>query len=627
MDDELSGQMGLILTQLRLTRRALEDIERSTSRYSGFAFAGALSAGAGFGQPPMVSGALRVFVVNINDLTAGGGLGGFFEGLLGGVGRFFGGLVGGIVGGTIGGVALPVMIWKLEEIVGHIRAILAALGITGGAPAVSAAPSAPTVAPAPQPAGPTLAEQLRDVRATVNTFTALFEAASSGPGSTAGAEAAARRSSFPLTAGGERWLAMMQSAQNIIDGLTRVINGLILLVPILMGSLTLLLSRLDVIKLAVLEILQFIMRNVFLLRGVILVTVFDTVAAAARLTGGLLGVIGNAVAQVLSALFRMIGSVLQAAVAGFRFVATGLQNTINSLLLWLLDTLWVVLTNLGELRIFRVLVHVISILPAVLIPLYELLRGSSPPLTSTQIGLLQAAARTPIPGPGPVPTGMPSTSLPNFPNVADLIASTPMVESLERAVNSASTALVTEVRGVFGTLETMLSRLGAQLDEAGRRESLIEGTPIAENLRLVERRSADLANALSQSTTAARNRPRTGLETIAQAYERWLNEGGLNLVLDNMTRHFQETPPADVGSVPKRIVGEPVDRPRASVDIQDVTIEIEPPRAPRVEPLPLAPPLPRRQPELAQGGFMRLHILRQRGFQGDPEELVYEDFT
>jgi hypothetical protein len=143
----------------------------------------------------------------------------------------------------------------------------------------------------------------------------------------------------------------------------------------------------------------------------------------------------------------------------------------------------------------------------------------------------------------------------------------------------------------------------------------------------VESRSADLARALSESTTAASRRPRTGLETIAQAYERWLNEGGLNLVLDNITAHFRATPPADVGSVPGRIVGEPVDRPRASVDIQDVTIEIEAPREPRTEPVPLAAPLPQRQPELAQGSFLRLHILRERGFQGDPEELLYEDIA
>jgi len=626
MDDELIGQMGLILTQLRLTRRALEDIERSTSRYGGFAFASALSAGAGFGQPPMAAGALKVFVVNINDLTAGGGLGGFFEGLLGGVGRFFGGLFGGLVGGTIGGVALPVMVWKLEQIVGHIRAILASLGISGSAPPATPTSAASPAPQVPQPLGPTLADQLRDIRATVDTFTALFEAASSRSG--AGAESAARRSSFPLTQGGERWLAMMQSAQGIIDGLTRVVNGLILLVPILLGSLVLLLSRLDVIKLAVLEVLQFIMRNVFLLRGVVLVTVFDTVAAAARLTAGLLGVVGNAVGAVLGSLFRMIGGVLQAAVAGFRFVGTGLQNTINALLPWLLDTLWVVLTNLGELRLFRVLVHVVNVLPAVLIPLYELLREtSSPALTPTQTRLLERAAGTPIPGPGAVPAGLPSAALPAFPNVADLIASEPAVAALEQAVETAATGLADELRGSFGSLETMLSRLGAQLDESARRESQIAGTPIADNLRLVERRSGELADALSQSTTAASQRPATGLETIAEAYERWLNGGGLNLVLDNITRQFRETPVADAGSLPGRVVGESADRPRASVDIQDVTIEIESAREPGIGPLPLAPPLPRRQPELADGRPMRLHILRQRGFQGDPEDLLYEDIA
>src|SRR3954452_25104686 len=108
--DELVSQIGLLLSQLRFARRALEDIERSTARYSGVTFAVAVAAGPKFGEPPLLSGALKVYVTNINDLTISRGGVGLFEGLLGGIGRFFGGLAGGFAGGIIGGVSLWVRV-------------------------------------------------------------------------------------------------------------------------------------------------------------------------------------------------------------------------------------------------------------------------------------------------------------------------------------------------------------------------------------------------------------------------------------------------------------------------------------------------------------------------------------
>src|SRR4051794_26823913 len=100
--------MGLILTQLRATRRAIEEIERSTARYAGGSFLQAATVSGTFGAPPLQNGALRVYVVNINDLAPSGG--GFLEQLLGGLGRMVGGLFGGFIGGIAAGVALPDMI-------------------------------------------------------------------------------------------------------------------------------------------------------------------------------------------------------------------------------------------------------------------------------------------------------------------------------------------------------------------------------------------------------------------------------------------------------------------------------------------------------------------------------------
>src|SRR5215471_362731 len=130
MDEtDLVNQIGLLLTQVRYARRALEDIERSTSRYTSLSFEGAFGSGSRFGEPPMMGGALKVFITNINDLQPGGGLSGLFEGLLGGIGRLFGGLFGGVVGGTISGVTLPVMISKLADVAGAVERVAKMIGV------------------------------------------------------------------------------------------------------------------------------------------------------------------------------------------------------------------------------------------------------------------------------------------------------------------------------------------------------------------------------------------------------------------------------------------------------------------------------------------------------------------
>src|SRR4051794_32083986 len=176
-DDQIVTQMGLLLTQLGAVRRAIEDIARATSRYAGFAFADAFTPGTGFGTPPMRGGALLVYVSNISDLVSGGGVTGFFEGLLGGIGRFFGGLFGGLISGTIGGVLLPVMIAQVDSIVGNICDILDRLGIRAGAQARPAAqPSSPEAAMTDRP----LSEQLGEFRDILSLATGLFEAAGSG---------------------------------------------------------------------------------------------------------------------------------------------------------------------------------------------------------------------------------------------------------------------------------------------------------------------------------------------------------------------------------------------------------------------------------------------------------------
>jgi hypothetical protein len=557
MEEEIITQLGLILTQLRFTRRAVEDIERSTARYGGFTFATALAAGPRFGEPPMVSGALKVYVVNINDLAPGGGIGGFLEGLLGGIGRFFGSFFGGLVGGTISGVSLPFMIGQLNRLAERIERILTLVGV-GTRPATAATPEPARAETAG--GGLNLTATLAQVERVVNTFTALFQAASTGP------EAAARTSSFPSTPGGERWLAMLTTASAILTGIAHVVDGLVLLVPILIGALAFVITRLDDVKLAFMDMLQFVLRNVLLLRGVVLTTLFDTVAAAARLGANVLGILATAVERILGSLFTMVGTLLDVAVSAIRFVANGLQRTIDALLRWLVETAFVVLTRLGDTLVFRFIVHVVQLLPGIIPPLWELKFGK------TFTGSISAPPLGPPAFPGAL------APLPAFPDLAAII--TPSATAFGTSVTTAAGTLTREMRGIFGAGGSALAGLSGSLERAAAGEARASER-LGEHYRTVRDRSRDFAAALTPAVEASRREPATGFEAIAQAYESWLGTGGLDTLLGTITEHFRRGPTTGAaaatslpGTVATGAVGE---RPRATIEIDAITIELAPP--------------------------------------------------
>src|SRR5258708_3931410 len=322
MDNDFILEIGLLLTQLRYARRSLEDIERSTARYTTFAFAGALAAGPRFGEPPMFGGALKVYVVNINDLAPGGGLGNFLEGLLGGIGRFFGGLFGGFVGGTIGGIALRLLIWKIESIAAAVEGIVKGLGV----------PKEPTAkgGEAESGGGSSFFDKLAEIKDVVTTFTALFQAAGGKPDE-------ASKTANIMTPEATRWLATLQTADSLVQGITLVVKGLTLLIPEVIGALAMLIVRLDTIKLAVVELLQFVLRQALLIRGVVLTVLFDTLAAAAKLASEILAILGLTVQDIITSVFKIFGSVFDAALAAIEFLSSGLAKTIDALLKWLVD--------------------------------------------------------------------------------------------------------------------------------------------------------------------------------------------------------------------------------------------------------------------------------------------------
>jgi hypothetical protein len=560
MEEELVTQMGLLLTQMGKISTALDQVAQATARYAGFAFAEAFTPGGRFGAPPVRDGALLVHVVNLRDLVASSGVAGFFEGLLGGIGRFFGGLIGGVVGGTIAGVALPVMIGMVSSIVSNIDSILQRIGATAGDTSTGSTPE--SAAPASSMTG-----QIGEMRDILSLVTGLFETAGSG------APAESRRELI-ATPQVQQWQAMLLTVQNIIEGVIRVVRGLIILVPILVGSLALFIDKLDSIKLAFVEMLSFIVRNVLLLRGVVLVTVFDLLGATARLIAGLVQIIGQMVQGLLRGLFDIAATVLEGALAVFRFLAGSLQRTVNGLLTWLVDTLFTVLARFGDLRVFRLVTHLVQVLPAVLPPLYELLRGSSPALTATQLSDLSTAAGIALPSPALPATSRPT--LPPMPDVADLALPATAVADLRTSLTTLRDGLLVGVGNLSTSVATGFASLATRFDQMVQSELDHSRSDYADRLRTVRENSAAFAEAFGAAERAVRERPASGMEAIAAAYEQWLAGPGLTTMLGQITDFFRDTPVTDTTSLPAQIIGAPLDRPRASIEIDEVVIDLGP---------------------------------------------------
>ncbi|MCA1568383.1 MAG: hypothetical protein LC803_22595 [Acidobacteria bacterium] len=548
-EEEIITQLGLLFTQMRLARRALDSIERNTASYRGVAFATALTAGRQFGEPPLLNGALKVYVVNINDLTASSG--GFLEGLLGGVGRFLGGTIGGLIGGTIGGIALPYNLTQFARITASIDSILNRLGIGGSASSSSSGSSG----------GSSLATMLPRLTATIDALTNMFRTGTAPTQPTAQAGGAA----MPI-------LPMLQAASGLV-------NGLILLVPILTGAFASLLLRIDDIKLAIIDMLQFALRLVFLLRGVALVTIYDTIAAAARLGANMLSIIGTAMTGILGSIFRIVGTLLTTVVEALRFVSNGIKNTIDALMIWLRDGLGNLLIFLGDTRVFRLIFHLVDILPLVLPALHSVIHGA--PLPPAAAAALTVAATRPVPGPGVV--GGPGGVIAPFPNLADTLLPPAEIARMTTAVTSAGAAVTTEMRGIFGTAQGALNSIGAAMNQAVTTGETNFNRDLQGHLNTVTNRAGQLADALSTARAEAAIRPQTGLDAIARAYEGWLSGGGFTTLMGRITDHFSRTPTvgADVAtSIPGQVVtsvGTAASRARATVEIGEVTIEIEPP--------------------------------------------------
>lgn len=580
-ETEILAALGLLLTQVRVSRRALEDVQRSTARYGGFEFARAFAEGARFGQPPMFDGALMVHVVNINDLAPGNSFGGFIEAIFGGIGNFFGNLIGGVVGGTLSGFRLHEMLGRMERIVANIRQIVERLGI-GQRPAAEQ-PAAPA-AEAQAQSGESLLTTLDGIRQTVREVTALFQAAGSGPGD--GGAAAARTSQLPMTQTGERWMAILNGVNIFLDRTGRLLDGLILLIPMAIGGISFLIANLGGMRRAILETIQFILRIALILRGVLLTVAFETVASAARLAASIVGILGETIQSVLRAIFGIVGSLLEAAFDALETLTNALQAIVRSLLQWLVDGVFNVLRAIGELTVFRTIDHIARILPSVLTALYVLKTGAA--ASDPLVGMLTSAHQAAFPpggaspsgagadGTGAITSGGTSTTsqiIGEFPTLQDIID--PLGATLRSAVSATGSVVEQGAERSINSMRQALTGVAGRFEaEAGREAQFSRGI-LDRHGQLIRERAGTLADAITAPIAA--EGPPTGLEAIANAYESWLSGGGLNSLLGQVDAHFRN-PPAGTAepSGALRLLRGDYDRPRARVEIDRVEIVIDP---------------------------------------------------
>lgn len=592
-EDPIMLAIGVVLTQVRSARRAIEEIERNTSRYLGFEFAQALSEGPRFGAPPLHHGALRVHVININDLAPGNSLGDFLMGLLGGIGNFIGGLVGGMVGGTIAGLALPDMIGQIERITQNLLAIIRRLGVGASPPA--ATPAAPTPAPTPPPTTPpaptgeTLLTTVTGIGSMVRQLTALFMAASSGPGDTSGPNAAGRAAPEVLSAAGERWLTILGGINHLLDRVANIVNGLIILIPMVIGSIALLISNLGGIRRAILETFQFVLRNLLVLRGVLLTTIFETVASAARLVAAIVGLLSTAIQSAIGSIFTMISAIIAAAFDAITTLAQTLQSVISTLLTWLITGVFTVLRAIGDLAVFRTIDHVIRILPAVLEPIYNIVVAFKTGSASTGFPadlhnalMTAAAAGTPsASGTTTPPSGTPSDPAAAFATPPDFTADfTAASATLRGAIEATSAEMNTAVLRSFDAAGGALNGIAGTFNTAIRSEADFSRDLLSRNLTPLTDRADTLARAIS-APIAATSAP-TGFEEISAAYERWLTGEGLARTLNLATQQFAATSTATDGtSVTDRLglARGQTDPARANIEIDRVEIVIGDPAA------------------------------------------------
>lgn len=537
MDEEIIQQMGLLLTQVRVTRLSLESIERSTSRFTGLALQASGSAGPAFGAPPMIDGALKVYVMNVDDFVAPAG-GGFFETVLGGLGRVVGGFVGGLVGGVIGGVQLGPMVRDLRHMVESIERVVGRL--VGG------------------------------LGLTPEQWQRLI----AGPpqGATGAAETAGGPSMMGAVTG---LLDRMPTGQvvQIVELLTRMVDALIIIAPLATGAVAALLQTVGDLRLAIVEWISFALRQFLLLRAVAVAVLADTASLIAPIAASLLSSISRLVAAVLSGLTALVSDAVRAGFATARVLAQGLTGAVNTAIDFLIGTVLPLLNYVQRTPLVRLFAWFTTALPAML---GALAAAAGSPLSGPQMTNLTALSTrgesflsTPIPG-APTTTELDATRILS---ALDATQEQTVVDALDRLGGTARTATTTTIDQVRQTVVAT----AAELNRAAERANTTFG-PVLERELGGARVQIDRLDAILRAPESDANRADTTSARIAASYRSWLTEGGMTMLLGEITRHFASAPADPDGrSIPGRVLSGFVDaegRHDVIVEVGEVVIDV-----------------------------------------------------
>lgn len=559
-DDVIITQMGLLLTQLRFARHAFENIERSTAHYAGVAV-NLTGGGTALGAPPLLNGALKVYVTNIAEIVSGGsgaGLGGLVEGLFGGIGRFLGGFLGGIAGGLVGAIAFPYDLYLLDHMASTAERIVQALGMH----------------PATTPAAAGANAQAAGSASLTDSQLDRFTGAINDLGMLLGTASTPAADDSNLSTSGRLWLGVFHE-------LTSVINGLILLVPILVGAVAWLLRRLTDIKAAIVDVLAFAIENALVLRGVLLVTLGDTIAMAGDIAASVLGIVATAIDAILVSIIRVIETALTAAVTAIQVLGAGLRATIDGLMTWLRDGLGNFLLFLGNTRIFRLILHLVEVLPLMLPGLLRLMdRDVDSPAARGDLNRLTAAAAIGFPGiaGGGVAGGTASTIAP-FPDLGALAMPANQIALLQNSLAIAGATLRSETGSALSTAQGAMRRIGATVRERLTDDRALQ-TDLDRRRGVVAGQAAQLADALGPARRQPPAQPGdAGLNTIAGAYQSWLEGGGMATLMGAITDQLQRTTPTAGPAVERSLAGAAVgasahEPAPATIEIGEVVIEI-----------------------------------------------------
>jgi hypothetical protein len=360
-----------------------------------------------------------------------------------------------------------------------------------------------------------------------------------------------------------------------------------------------LIANLGNIRHAILETIQFVLRNVLVLRGVLLTTIFETVSAAARLAASIVAILGATLQSVLSSIVGMVGTILDAAFNALETLTSALQSVIRVLLQWLVTGLFNTLREIGNLSIFRTLDHFVRILPGLLEPIYHIVVAYRGQATTTGLPedirrrlnrAFDAGFATPgaaatgasggatpggaIAGSGPVATT--EQIIGDLPPInTDIIA--PLRATLSDSLQATGAQLQEAMRGTFDTAGGTLGQLAGRFDRAIQQEADFSRSILDQHASTLTDRADRLARAIT-APIQAQSQP-TGFEDIAAAYETWLTSGqGLNQILNLATSHFERAAVSGETGGTRSLLRGQFDRPRASVEIDRVEIVIDEPQ-------------------------------------------------